>query len=339
MPLTLRTFLVVLAIAAGILVVARAAEVRNRPNLVVIICDDLGWGDLGCYGHPHIRTPRLNDLSKEGIRFTSFYSAAPVCSPLRVGSMTGRNPCRAGVYDWIPNVNQQDASPLSRHLVHMRAEEVTLPVVLRTAGYATAMAGKWHCNAAFNDPRQPQPGDAGFDHWMATQNNAHPSHENPDNYVRNGKRVGPLKGYSCRLAAAEGIAWLDSQRERRADQPFFLYLAFHEPHEPVKSPPELVAGYSNVARNNDEAEYFANVENVDLAVGDVLDGADRLRVADNTLVLFTSDNGPESLKRYPAGTRCYGSPGPLRHETVDDRRRISSPRHFAVARPHAGRHD
>ncbi len=312
MPYAHQVFSVAVGILAAIFVASPTVHADGPPNFVVILCDDLGWGDLSCYGHPHIRTPRLNRLAGEGIRFTSYYSAAPVCSPSRVGLLTGRNPNRAGVYDWIPQANQRDAAPLSRNLVHMRAEEVTLPGLLRTAGYATAMAGKWHCNAAFNDPRQPQPGDAGFDHWMATQNNAHPSHENPTNYVRNGKRVGPLQGFSCRLAAAEGITWLESHVAHRPDQPFFLYLPFHEPHEPVMSPPELVAGYSKVARNEDEAQYFANVENVDRAVGDVLDALDRLQVADNTLVLFTSDNGPETLKRYPAGKRSYGSPGPLR---------------------------
>lgn len=312
MPHTIRSHLFLVAIVLAAFSFTSTARAADRPNMVVILCDDLGWGDLGCYGHPHIRTPRLNRLAAEGIRFTSYYTAAPVCSPSRVGLLTGRNPNRAGVYDWIPQANQAENSPLARHLVHLRAEEVTLPRVLREAGYATAMAGKWHCNAAFNDKRQPQPNDAGFDHWMATQNNAHPSHENPTNYVRNGKRVGPLKGFSCRLAAAEGIDWLTSHVDRKPDQPFFLYLPFHEPHEPVKSPPELVAGYKAVARNENQAEYFANVENVDLAVGEVLDTLDRLRLAENTLVLFTSDNGPETLERYPAGVRCYGSPGPLR---------------------------
>jgi arylsulfatase A len=297
------------AILAGV----PAVRAADRPSVVLILCDDLGWGDLGCYGHPHIRTPRLDRLAEEGMRFTSCYSAAPVCSPARVGLLTGRNPNRAGVYDWIPSIEQRQASGvLSRHLVHLRAGEVTIPQLLRQAGYATAMAGKWHCNAIFNDPRQPQPGDAGFDHWLATQNNAAPSHENPVNYVRNGEPTGRLEGYSCRLAAAEGIAWLENHVTRRPDQPFFLYLPFHEPHEPVASPPELVAGYEGMARSEDEAQYFANVENLDLAVGEVLDALDRLGRAENTLVFFTSDNGPETLNRYRGAERSFGSPGPLR---------------------------
>lgn len=284
-----------------------------RPNFVVILTDDLGWGDLACQGHPHIRTPHLDRLADQGMRFTSGYSAAPVCSPARVGLLTGRSPNRAGVFDWIPSIEQAGASGRqSRHLVHMRAGEITLPQLLREAGYATAMAGKWHCNAIFNDPRQTQPGDAGFDHWLATQNNAAPSHENPVNFVRNGEPTGMIEGYSCRIVTDEGIAWLTRHQDQHPGQPFFLYLAFHEPHEPVASPPDLVAGYLDVAANEDEAQYFANVENIDLAVGDLLEALDRLELADETLVLFTSDNGPETLNRYRGANRSYGTPGALR---------------------------
>ncbi|MEM7479445.1 MAG: sulfatase-like hydrolase/transferase, partial [Planctomycetota bacterium] len=165
----------------------------DRPNIVVILCDDLGYGDLECYGHPIIKTPHLNALAASGIRLTSCYSAAPVCSPSRVGLLTGRSPNRAGVYDWIPAASRP--RPDARDQVHMRKDEVTLPSLLQARGYATCMSGKWHCNAKFNSPAQPQPGDMGFDHWFGTQNNAAPSHENPRNYVRNGEKVGALEGF------------------------------------------------------------------------------------------------------------------------------------------------
>jgi arylsulfatase A len=270
---------------------------------VVVLCDDLGYGDLECYGHPKIKTPHLNQLARGGIRFTDFYSTAPVCSPSRVGLLTGRSPNRAGVYDWIPGGRS----------VHMRVSEVTIPQLLKKAGYATCMSGKWHCNGKFNSPQQPQPDAAGFDHWFATQNNASPSHENPRNFVRNGKPVGQLKGFSCQLVMDEALTWLKGQRAKDAGQPFFLYVAFHEPHEPVASPKKMVDAYEGVARNIDQAHYFANVTNLDAAVGKLMKTLKALELDQNTLVVFTSDNGPETLLRYGRGSRrSFGSPKPLR---------------------------
>ena len=284
-----------------------------RPNVVVILCDDLGFGDLHCYGHPHIQTPNLDRLAAEGIRFTSFYSAAPVCSPSRVGLLTGRSPNRAGIYDWIPEAKGfNDAKPDARDLVHMRRHEVTLPQLLQAAGYATCMAGKWHCNSLFNNAAQPQPGDAGFDHWMATQNNAAPSHQNPLNFVRNGQPVGETDDFSCQIVVNEAVTWLSQQTSTHPDQPFFMYLAFHEPHEPVASPPELVEQYKAVAVEDGQAQYFANVQNLDLAMGRLLEQLEQLKVRDNTLIVFSSDNGPETLRRYKGGDRSWGRTGILR---------------------------
>ncbi len=291
----------------------------KRPNFLVILCDDLGWGDLGCYGHPFIKTENLDRLAANGLRFTSCYSPAPVCSPSRVGLMTGRNPNRAGIYDWIPEASSKAASSKknqdadrSRRLVHMRRDEVTLPKLLKQVGYRTCLSGKWHCNSMFNSPDQPQPNDAGFDHWFATQNNAGPSHENPVNFVRNGKPVGKLEGFSCRLVAQEAIQWLSSTSKEESEKPFFLYVAFHEPHEPIESPKDLVAQYRSVARNEDEAQHFANIHNMDAAVGDLMSAIDRLNLTEDTMIYFSSDNGPETLNRYPTANRSYGSPGPLR---------------------------
>ena len=291
---------------------AAAATSAPRPNFLVILCDDLGWGDLASYGHPHIRTPHLDALARGGIRFTDAYSAAPVCSPSRVGLLTGRSPNRAGVFDWIPAARPDAATAQGRHFTHLRREELTLPALLRAAGYATALAGKWHANAVFNDPAQPQPSDAGFDHWFATQNNAAPSHANPVNFVRNGTPVGPQTGFSCELVAQEAGAWLERHTAAARKQPFFLYVAFHEPHEPVASPADLVDSYRAVARNEDEAQYFANVTNMDRAVGRLLATLDRLGLADDTVIYFSSDNGPETHLRYPGSKRSYGTPGPLR---------------------------
>lgn len=279
------------------------AKSSPRPSFLVILCDDLGYGDLGCYGHPQIRTPNLDALAAQGLRLTQCYSAAPVCSPSRAGLLTGRTPSRIGIYDWIP----------AGHAMHLPREEVTIAALLQHAGYETCHVGKWHLNGRFNSPAQPQPSDHGFDYWFSTQNNAAPSHKNPTNFVRNGAEVGPLEGYSCDLVADEAVRWLRTERE--TEQPFFLFVCFHEPHEPIASPPELVAEYA-AAELPGQAEYFANVANMDRAVGRLLAALDELQLAEETLVWFTSDNGPETLNRYRGAERSQGSAGPLRGQKL-----------------------
>ena len=285
---------------AWLAVLSAKESKKDRPNFLVILCDDLGYGDLACYGHPHTKTPHLDRLAKQGMRLTSCYAAAPVCSPSRAGMLTGRTPNRSGVYNWIPG----------NHVMHLRKDEVTVAMMLKESGYDTAHVGKWHCNGKFNSDAQPQPGDHGFNHWFATQNNAAPSHKNPRNFVRNGKAVGPMEGYACQLVADEGVEWLRNGRDKQKS--FFLFTCFHEPHEPVASPDKMTAGYAEVAKNKLEAEYFANVENMDAAVGKLMAALYELKLADDTLVFFTSDNGPETLRRYGGAARSYGSPGPLR---------------------------
>lgn len=277
---------------------------RGSPNIVVILCDDLGYGDLSSFGHPVIQTPHLDRMAAKGLKMTSFYSPSPVCSPSRAGLLTGRSPNRAGIYNWIPHGNSH-----RKDRMFLKADEITIPMLLKKAGYQTAMAGKWHCNSYFNSPLQPQPDDHGFDHWFATQNNAVPSHRNPRNFVRNGEAVGELAGYSCQLVVDEGIRFLEN---RVPELPFFLYLAFHEPHLPIESPPELVERYRPHAVDEDQAQYFANVANMDRAVGRLMDHLEKTGLDRNTLVVFSSDNGPETRMRYRSAARAWGSPGPLK---------------------------
>lgn len=289
-----RTFLPLLTGAA-----AGSAFTASRPqNLVVALCDDLGYRDLGCYGHPAIRTPNLDKFAGEGMRFTDFYAAAPVCSPSRAGLLTGRTPNRCGVYDWIP-----ENSP-----VHLRRDEMTWARVLRDAGYATCLSGKWHLNGLFNSPQQPQPGDHGFQHWFATQNNALPSHENPINFVRNGKAVGPLQGYSSQVIVSEALQWLEGLDGK---QPFCLFVAFHSPHEPIATAEEFTGLYPQ-ATEKGKALYYGNVTQMDHEFGRLMGALQQRGLRDNTMVMFTSDNGPETLNRYPGAWRSHGSAAPLR---------------------------
>lgn len=292
--------LVVWAGIASIAWAQNAAVLKHnvKSNFVIILCDDLGYGDLSCYGHPVIRTPNLDALAREGLRLSACYAAAPVCSPARAGMLTGRTPNRCGIYDWIP-----EGSPM-----HLRTSEVTIATLLRAAGYATCFVGKWHNNGLFNSPRQPQPGAHGFDYWFATQNNAQPSHCNPVNFVRNDLSVGPLKGYSSTLIVDEAISWLKACDR---DRPFCLFVWFHSPHEPIATAEEFVERYRDI-RPKERAEYFGNVTQMDHEMGRLLKTIDELGMRDDTFVLFTSDNGPETLNRYRGSSRSYGSPGPLR---------------------------
>lgn len=287
-----------LVVVSAVTAYAQVPEVPEHPNILVILVDDLGYGDLSSYGHPTVRTPNLDRLANEGVLFTDFYSAAPVCSPARAGFLTGRIPSRIGIYDWIPPGSD----------VHLPANEITIATVLRQAGYETSMLGKWHLNGAL-DSDQPQPDDHGFDHWYATAGFAMPSHHDPFNFVLNGAEVGPLDGYACQLVTDEAIRWLRDDRD--PGKPFFQFVSYHEPHEAIASPPELVANF-RAAQNGDEAQYFANVSNLDLAVGRLLGALDEFGLTDDTFVLFTSDNGPEMLNRHPQAHRSYGSAGPLR---------------------------
>ncbi|MBT5691264.1 MAG: sulfatase-like hydrolase/transferase [Opitutae bacterium] len=272
-------------------------QAKKKPsNFVVFLTDDLGWGDLACYGHPVIQTPNLDKFAKQGMRFTQSYSACGVCSPSRSSILTGRTPYRNGVWRWIPG----------GHQVHLRTSEITSAELLKEKGYETCHVGKWHLNGKFNSKDQPQPDAHGFDHWMATQNNAAPNHRNPRNFVRNGKEVGELKGYSAPLVVEEGIRWLKEKRDSK--KPFFLNVWTHEPHLPIESDPKFMELYRKF---DDEGirQHHGNVTQIDHAFGNLMKALDELGETENTFVIFTSDNGPEGngLKG-----RTRGSTGGLR---------------------------
>ncbi len=293
------------AIAQPSSVVGATPDSQNLPNIVVVLCDDLGNGDLGCFGHEIIQTPNLDRMAANGIKLNNFYSTAAVSSPSRAGLLTGRNPNRAGFYDFIPGPKKSEDC---RDLVHLQAHEITIPALLKSAGYATCLTGKWHCSSYFGQDKQPNPDHFGFDHYFATHNNAAPNHRNPNNFIRNGVKAGEMMGYSCEVVVNEALGWLDSRAD---DAPFYLHVTFHEPHENVASPKHLVEKYLPQSRNENEAMYFANVENMDRHLGRLLDYIEE-RFGDNTLVVFSADNGPETLNRYSRAIHSYGSTGGLK---------------------------
>lgn len=281
--------LVVGTITACLPMVLLSAE---KANLVLVLADDLGYGDLACYGAKDVETPFLDKFAAEGLRLTSCYAGHGNCSPSRTALMTGRTPTRVGVRNWIP-----EESP-----VHVRRSELTIATLLKRAGYATCHVGKWHMNGHFNQPTQPQPGDHGFDHWFSTQNNALPNHRNPENFVRNGKAVGKLEGYSSHLVVDEAIRWL---QQRESSKPFFLYVCFHEPHEPIASDEKYTKRYPSA--DPSYSAHHGNITQMDDAFGRLMQTLDAKGLRENTFVMFTSDNGPAITGQHP-----HGSAGPLR---------------------------
>ncbi len=260
--------------------IAGQAQAADRPNIVVFLTDDLGWGDLACYGHPRIQTPNLDRFAAEGLRLTQCYSACSVCSPSRSAILTGRTPYRNGVWRWIPEGSQY----------HLRTSELTIAEILKEQSYDTCHAGKWHLNGLFNDDAQPQPDDHGFDHWLATQNNAAPNHLNPTNFVRNGVAIGRVDGTSSMICADEAAGWIASRKD--SGNPFFLTLWTHEPHLPIESAEQYMKPYADLD-DPDLRQHHGNVTQMDAAFGRLMASLDELGVRDNTLVIFTSDNGPE----------------------------------------------
>ncbi|MDF7823544.1 sulfatase-like hydrolase/transferase [Pontiellaceae bacterium B12227] len=269
----LKAVLFVAAVSAGMV---EAKDVR--PNIVVVMADDMGWGDSGTYGHELIQTPNMDKLAAEGVKFMQCYSACGVCSPSRSAILTGRTPYRNGVWRHLSG----------NHEAHLRASEITYPELLKGLGYETCHVGKWHLlsKQQFNVPEYPQPGDHGYDYWMYSQNNAIPSHKNPNNFVRNGEPVGELKGYSAPLVADEAIHWLKDIHDR--SKPFALSVWFHEPHKPIATDIQ----FSDLYKGHKNSTYMGNISQMDYALGQVMAALDEIGAAENTLIFFTSDNGP-----------------------------------------------
>ena len=250
---------------------------QTQPNVVILLADDLGYKDVGCYGGP-VKTPAIDQLAKDGVRFTDFYSGCAVCSPSRATLLTGRHHIRTGVYSWINDEGQNS---------HLLLRERTIAEILKDRGYSTAHIGKWHLGLPTKNRSKPTPSHHGFDYWFTTWNNASPSHKNPNNFIRNGQAVGPLEGYSCQLVAGEAIDWLENHRHPKA--PFFLNLWFHEPHAPIAAPDKIVSTYGEL--KDRAAVYSGTIDNTDRAISRIVEKLNQMGVREDTLIIYASDNG------------------------------------------------
>ena len=171
--------------------------------------------------------------------------------------------------------------------MHLLKSETTIAEVLKENGYATAHFGKWHLGMPVNNRKNPTPADHGFDYWFGLVNGPGPSHKNPTQFLRNGKRVGQIKGYSCQIVVDEALTWLDEKRD--AKEPFFLNLWFNEPHAPIAAPDEIVSQYG--ALNDQAAIYSGTIDNTDRAIGRLIARLEKLGELENTIIVYASDNG------------------------------------------------
>jgi len=294
---TRRTFLrtVTTAAAAGTLAGCAgagraAAGAAKPPNVLLIMTDDQGWGDLGCHGNEKIRTPNLDRLASQSVEMTQFY-VQPVCAPTRACLMTGRFNYRTGVTDTY----------LGRAM--MDPDEVTLAEMLGKAGYATGIFGKWHLGDCY--PMRPI--DQGFQTgvWHLGGGMSQPA-DPPDSsgYVDAIYQVDGvekrLPGYCTDVFADACIRFIEANRDR----PFFAYLPTNAPHTPLLVADKWWKPYAEAGLDETTAKVYGMVENIDVNVGKVLARLDALGLADNTLVIFLTDNGPQQRNRYNGGMRA-----------------------------------
>jgi arylsulfatase A len=254
---------------------AEPLQAAGRPNVVILFADDMGYGDLSCFGHPTIRTPNLDRMAQEGMRLTSFYVAAPVCTPSRVGLLTGRYPIRAG----------QPGNTGPGKMGGLPLTEILIPQVLKPLGYKTMIVGKWHLGY---QPEEYLPYKRGFDHWYGLPYSN--DHKRPfvDTDVplwlyRDSEKIEypVVQETLTERYTDEAIKFIKASK----GSPFFLYVPYAMPHLPVSA--------SGKFRVTSRAGLYGDViETIDYSAGRILETLQSEGLDDNTLVIFTSDNGP-----------------------------------------------
>lgn len=298
----------------------------RMPNIIYILVDDFGYGDinlqldtLDVFSNPHVKTPNLARLARQSRVFTHHYASAPVCSPSRAGLLTGRTPTRMNIMRWI-NDKSDDEKML------MIGREVTIAELLRQRGYQTAVFGKWHLNGAdwtvednWTGWTGSFPHQQGFDYAMVTKENPHETirmnintqHNPGDFYLdtdeAHGKPLGILPGFSGQIITDSAMYWVKNKRDQQ--RPYFLYLPYDAVHEQVESP----VAYTNLYNTGNayKDRYYANITYLDAQIGRLMDFIYSRREEDNTIIFFSSDNGPEVLASYWLAIRSYGTSAPL----------------------------
>lgn len=284
---------------------------QAQQNVILIMADDLGYGDTGFNGNKIIKTPSLDQMAKDGAVMTNFHSASPVCSPTRGSVLTGRHPYRYGIF--------------SANIGHLPKDEITLPELLKNAGYATGHFGKWHLGTLSKEfsskgrkrkiiENYSPPAFHGYDESfvtesaVATWNPTVGSRANNNPFFHNGVALSPedpsLKGGASRVVMDKALSFIE--QSVKSDKPFFTVIWFHAPHVPVIAGPEYLAMYPE---HGNAAHYYGAITEMDEQIGRLRQRLAELNVSENTFISFTSDNGPEG--KVAKGTKA-GTTGNLR---------------------------
>lgn len=272
--------LTVLMVLGSLVGVACGAD---RPNIILMMADDQGYGEVGYYGHPKIKTPVLDTMAAQGLRFDRFYAGAPVCSPTRASVMTGRHPNRSGVF--APNYA-------------IRPSEITIAQILKDVGYHTAHFGKWHLGPVkAGAPNNPNA--MGFDEYLSHDN----FYELDPPLSRNGAAPQIVKGEGSEIAVNEGVKFIE--KVKGDQRPFFIVLWFGSPHAPYRGVEEDLVKYADV-KDKMLKNRYAEITAMDRSIGDLRAYLKKAGLAENTLLWFTSDNGD------PVKTKTGSYPGDLR---------------------------
>lgn len=300
----IRLFLL-LVVSLGSLV-AQTPPAATRPNIVFILADDLGWSDLASYGSTFHETPHLDRLATQGMRFTQAYAASNVCSPTRASILTGRYPARVGITDWLPGRKSRPEDRLLPPALpdHLALAEVTLAETLRAAGYRTASVGKWH----LGEKPEHYPEHQGFDLNFGGSGKGHPPSYFSPHRLPNFPDGPAGEHLDDRLTREAGDFM---QRTAAEGRPFLLYLTHYSPHTPLQAKPELIAKYQaklaaqppagpaiaqhpqdgSVRAVQSHVTYAAMIETLDTSIGRLVAQLDELGLRENTIIVFTSDNG------------------------------------------------
>lgn len=276
---------------------------ENRPNFIVIFTDDQGYADIGSYGGTHVKTPRLDELAQEGAKLTNFYAAAAVCTPSRAALMTGSYPVRNGMNRVL----------LAGDKLGLHPDELTVAEILKTVGYKTGMVGKWH----LGDQPQFLPTRQGFDEFygLPYSHDIHPYHPNNKKYnfpplplleMEKVVEQDPDADFLTRRFTERAVSFIEKNKE----QPFFLYLAHPIPHRPIHmSPPfmdripkpikQKLAHEKKIDYRTRDGIYSYAISEIDWSVGQILDALQKNGIDKNTIVFFSSDNGPSIGKTTP----------------------------------------